>query len=263
MHLTTAKTSFQAVFALDVVTAGIALLFLGIATRPTLQRLKEHRFSIRDTSNDGRAPTNGGHNSSSSSINYNGDMGLHGRRPYTSSSTSNGYAVAALSFATALSTILFTTAINGAVWIHWSHVLNNGVRIGSPGTKSKLWNALILLAILGTGLAAWGRAMKISERPQLARFALIVVPLLWLRNFFMIYDIVLLYVDTTGWSTASRLATVFLLIVFGQITNLTILGMVLWGAWRIGRTVPLFGGSESGSRDKDKDSERGLNHGYY
>lgn len=78
------------------------------------------------------------------------------------------------------------------------------------------------------------------ERANLARFAFVVVPLIWIRNAFIIYDIVLLYVNTAPWSTTSVLATEFLLIIFGQITNVTLLGMILWGAWRTGRTVPVF-----------------------
>jgi len=70
---------------------------------------------------------------------------------------------------------------------------------------------------------------------------MVVVPLIWLRNAFIVYDIVLLYLNSSGWSTPATLASQFLLIVFGQLANVTILGMVLWGAWRTGRTVPIFG----------------------
>lgn len=66
------------------------------------------------------------------------------------------------------------------------------------------------------------------------------MPLFWIRNAFIIYDIVILYVNSANWSTDTVLASQFLLVVFGQIVNVTILGMVLWGAWRTGRTVPVF-----------------------
>lgn len=69
------------------------------------------------------------------------------------------------------------------------------------------------------------------------RFALFVVPLIWLRDVFIIVDIVLIYVDAAGWSSASRLAVTFLLIVFGQFANLTILTTVQWGAWRMSRIM--------------------------
>ena len=75
------------------------------------------------------------------------------------------------------------------------------------------------------------------ERPILTRFTYIVVPIVWLRNAFTIFDIVLLYVDTSGWSNTTDTAVAFLLIVFGQIANLAILGMILYGAWRNGISV--------------------------
>lgn len=75
---------------------------------------------------------------------------------------------------------------------------------------------------------------------------MVVVPLIWLRNAFIIYDIVLLYVHTAAWSQASTLASEFLLIVFSQFANITIAGMVLLGAWRTGKTVA--DGSDGGER---------------
>lgn len=74
----------------------------------------------------------------------------------------------------------------------------------------------------------------------MARFAMVVVPLIWSRNAFIVYDIVLIFLNTTVWSTKSRLASLFLLIVFGQFANITILGMILYGAWQTGRTVNIF-----------------------
>lgn len=76
----------------------------------------------------------------------------------------------------------------------------------------------------------------------MARFAFLVVPLIWLRDLFIIYDVVLLYVDTTDWSDAATLATTFLILVFRQFANLGILALILWGAWRMGRSVKIFGG---------------------
>ena len=66
-------------------------------------------------------------------------------------------------------------------------------------------------------------------------------PLIWLRDIFIIYDIILLYVNTSGWSNSATIASTMLLIICRQIANLSILGMVLWGAWRMGRSVNLFG----------------------
>jgi hypothetical protein len=86
---------------------------------------------------------------------------------------------------------------------------------------------------------------KSPERKHLARFACVVVPLIWLRDIFIIYDIVLIYIDTSEWSKSASLATTFLLMIFGQFANLAILATILWGAWRMGKTVPVFDRSSS------------------
>jgi hypothetical protein len=83
------------------------------------------------------------------------------------------------------------------------------------------------------------------ERKHLARFAFVVVPLIWLRDIFIIYDIVLIYIDTSEWSRSASLATSFLLMIFGQFANLAILATILWGAWRMGRSLPVFDRSGS------------------
>jgi len=79
------------------------------------------------------------------------------------------------------------------------------------------------------------------ERNHLARFAFVVCPLIWLRDIFIIYDIVLLYEDTSAWSNPASIASTMLLIIGRQFANLSIFGMILWGAWRMGRTVNVFG----------------------
>ncbi|RMY16774.1 hypothetical protein D0868_00125 [Hortaea werneckii] len=328
--ITGSRSSYQAVFALDVITAVIALVFLGLATKPTFQRLTERRLSVADRSHATPLKTSLGTylflypgllcfflayvfyfvqdvlKTAGSGIQYQGDLELGGRRP----SGTNGYerSVAVLSYATSLASILFTTLINGGVWIYSNHVTSNSTGISEPGWKSIIWNTFIMLAILCSGIAAWGlgisgindtiswservhddEATKIvfvvyrciviaasisvsvevirryklvrnnsgkntlfmdrhdadfliqsRDRPHLARFATIVVPLIWLRNIFIIYDIVLIFVDMSGWSTNSILATLFLLIIFGQFANLTILGMTLYGAWQTGKTVNIF-----------------------
>lgn len=65
--------------------------------------------------------------------------------------------------------------------------------------------------------------------------------MIWLRNAFIVLDIVLIFVNSAAWSASTRLACLFLLIVFGQLANITILGMILWGAWSMGKTVNVFG----------------------
>ncbi|RMY61895.1 hypothetical protein D0865_00745 [Hortaea werneckii] len=334
--LTGSRSSYQAVFALDVITAAIALTFLGLATKPTFQRLIERRLSVANRSHATPLKTSLGTylffypglfcfflayafylvqdvlKTAGSGIQYHGDLELGGRRL----SGTNGYerSIAVLSYATSLASILFTTLINGGVWIYSNHVTSNSTGISEPGWKSIIWNTFIMLAILCSGIAAWGlgisgisdttswservhddEATKIvfvvyrciviaasisvsvevirrynlvrnnsgknvkylpqtplmyrhdadvpiqsRDRPHLARFATVLVPLIWLRNIFIIYDIVLIFVNTSGWSTNSVLATLFLLIIFGQFANLTILGMILYGAWQTGKTVNIF-----------------------
>lgn len=83
-----------------------------------------------------------------------------------------------------------------------------------------------------------------NERKDLARFAFVVVPLIWLRDIIIIFDIILLYVNTVDWSNSAKLASTFLLVLCRQFANLFILAMVLWGAWRMGKSVSLFSDGE-------------------
>ncbi|KAF2260334.1 hypothetical protein CC78DRAFT_584894 [Lojkania enalia] len=76
-----------------------------------------------------------------------------------------------------------------------------------------------------------------TERPILARFAFVVVPLIWLRNCFIVADIVMIYEDYRTWSRTTNQAIAFLFIIFGQLANLAILYMVLWGAYSMGRSA--------------------------
>ncbi|KAF7565824.1 hypothetical protein A1F97_10081 [Pyrenophora tritici-repentis] len=85
-----------------------------------------------------------------------------------------------------------------------------------------------------------------TERNDLLRFTFFVVPLIWIRDAFIIYDIVLLHVNTAAWSRTAMEATNFLLLLGRQYANLGILSMVLWGAWRMGRSVGYDGGRGKG-----------------
>ncbi|KNG50978.1 hypothetical protein DDE82_003948 [Stemphylium lycopersici] len=331
VSLTKEQDSYQAVFALDVITAGIALILLSLASKPTFQRLKQRRFtapSSKNSARDGPLKTTLGTYlflwpallclfvayvcrfvsdllKTLGTIDYDADLGWNGRRAYDTSDSGYATDISALTFTTTLATIFFTVLLNGGVWIHSSHVQENGTGISTPKTLSKIWNSFIMLVMLGTGLAAWGLGMSVRdisagstgpdamlswsnvlnhdratrityivheavvvaaslsvsvevlrefgttnknahnspERNDLLRFAFTVVPLIWLRDIFIIYDIILLYVNTSGWSHTSVNATTFMLVVARQYANLAILGMVLWGAWRMGRSVKLFGGS--------------------
>ena len=183
LDITHERASYQAVFALDVITAAGALIFLGLASKPTFQRIKQRRFTAPNSKNnsarDGPLKTTLGTYlflwpallclfiayvcrlvsdllKTAGTINYDDDLGWNGRRAY--STADSGYAsnISALTFTTALATIFFTVLLNGGVWIHSSHVQENGTGISTPRTKSRIWNSAIMLAMLGTGLAAWG-----------------------------------------------------------------------------------------------------------
>ncbi|KAL9000223.1 MAG: hypothetical protein Q9169_001125 [Polycauliona sp. 2 TL-2023] len=73
-----------------------------------------------------------------------------------------------------------------------------------------------------------------TERPLLARFTFVVVPIIFIRNVFIIVNIVMIYESV---SSRANEALAFLFIIFGQFANLIILFMVLWGAWSMGRSA--------------------------
>ncbi|KAL9014491.1 MAG: hypothetical protein Q9173_000871 [Seirophora scorigena] len=210
----------------------------------------------------------------------------------SSPESSNSNSISILSFAQGFVTILFTFFLTAAVWLHSNNLTTNGTRVNTPGTLSRLWNALILGGILLSGFASWARGMYVrkhtdltfpnaingdrvarilyilfrcvvifsstsvsievlrlfsllkekgsrdnTSRPLLARFVYAVVPIIWIRNAFILVNIVLIYQDVAAWSRPASQAVTFLLIIFGQLANLTILVMVLWGAWSMGRTA--------------------------
>ncbi|KAI7515467.1 hypothetical protein KC331_g22396, partial [Hortaea werneckii] len=85
------------------------------------------------------------------------------------------------------------------------------------GTRTVyLINRVIIVA---TGISVTRSAIKAfvkvnrkktnPDRPHMRRFTIIVIPLLWVRNVFIIYNAVLVYyaAETSEWSESSRLAT--------------------------------------------------------
>jgi hypothetical protein len=183
------RASYQTVFALDVITAVISLTLLGLASRPTFLRIKARKFSTPGKyQSDQDAPlkttlgtylflwpallcylvayttrfisdllkTNG-------TIDYDADLSWNGRTAYRIDDNEYGTSISALSFTTTLATIFFTILLNGGVWIHSSHVQSNGTGISTPKKMSKMWNAFIMLLMLATGLAAWGRGMAVRD----------------------------------------------------------------------------------------------------
>ena len=181
-NLTGAQPSIQPIFALDIITAALALTFLILATRPTLKRIKERKFTFRNKDTGSPLKTTLGTylflspallclflahlfrfindllQTSGPGIDYNGNLQLHDRRP-SLSGTGYDYSIAVLSFTADMASIIYTTLLNGGVWIYSNHVTSNGTNLARPGWKSKIWNTFVMLSILGTGLAAWGLVM--------------------------------------------------------------------------------------------------------
>lgn len=180
--ITGERASYQAVFALDILTAAGALVLLGLATKPTFQRVKSRRFSAPTKSSGTPLKTALGTYlflwpallclffvytfrfvadllQTNGFIAYNAGLGWNGRPSFSIRNDTYGSTVSALTFATTLGTIFFTVLLNGGVWIHSTHVRANGIGQSAPTLISKIWNAFIMLAMLATGLAAWGIGM--------------------------------------------------------------------------------------------------------
>lgn len=82
------------------------------------------------------------------------------------SGASHAQVIAGLSFTAQIAEIIFTLCLTGAVWIHSSHITNNGTGLAQPSRRSKIWNTFILLSILGTGIAAWGLGLDPEQSKQ-------------------------------------------------------------------------------------------------
>jgi hypothetical protein len=183
LSISSQRASYQAVFALDIITAAGALLLIGLASRPTLQRIKARRFTSTSKADGSPLKTALGTYlflwpalfflflayslqfisdllQTTGTIYYPGtDLSWNGRPPYSIGPSTYGRTISALTFTTTLASILFTVLLNGGVWIHSNHVQSNGTGISAPNMISKIWNAFNMLAMLATGVAAWGVAM--------------------------------------------------------------------------------------------------------
>jgi hypothetical protein len=175
------RASYQTVFALDVITAAAAFILLAFATKPTFHRIKARRFSASKSTGSPLKTSLGTYLflwpallffllayttrfvadliQTNGDIAYDADLSWNGRFSYRIAENGYGTSVSSLTFATTLATIFFTVLLNGAIWIHSSHVRSNGTGLSSPNIMSKVWNTFIMLAMLATGLAAWGIGM--------------------------------------------------------------------------------------------------------
>lgn len=183
------RASYQAVFALDIITAAGALTLLLLASRPTFRRIRARRFESPAKGRSARdAPLKtplgtylflypallclfvayvarfvGDLLKTSGRVAYDADLTWNGRTAYDIQGSGYQSSVSALSFVVSLATIFFTVLLNGGVWIHSSHVQENGTGISTPKLKSKIWNAFIMTLMLATGVAAWGRGMAVRD----------------------------------------------------------------------------------------------------
>ena len=185
INLTSARSSYKAAFALDVLTAGIALCFLALATRPTFQRIRARHLSV--ASEDRATPLKTSLGTylflypglififiaytlafvtdllkTTGTIQYDEGLALHGNRPFVDSAYD--YSIAILALVSALLSIFFTVLVNGGVWIYSNHTLANGTGRAAPSLRSKVYNTAIMLVMLGTGLAAWGYGVSVRRR---------------------------------------------------------------------------------------------------
>lgn len=60
---------------------------------------------------------------------------------------------------------------------------------------------------------------------------------MFLRNAFKVVQIVLLYYNVNNWSRTTNRALAFLFIIFGELSNLAILALVLLGALSFSKTL--------------------------
>ncbi|KAF3052509.1 hypothetical protein E8E11_011428 [Didymella keratinophila] len=182
------RASYQAVFTLDVVTAAGALVLLILATRPTFERIKARIFSSPSDYGSRDAPLKtilgtylflwpallclfiaydarfvNDLLKTTSRIAYAAELGWNGRSQYDIERFNLATSSSALSFITSLATIFFTVLLDGGVWIHSSYVRENGTGISTPKMKSEIRDTLIMLAMLGTGVGAWGRGMSVRD----------------------------------------------------------------------------------------------------
>jgi hypothetical protein len=64
-----------------------------------------------------------------------------------------------------------------------------------------------------------------------------VLPIIWARNAFSIAQVVLLYKNVNSYSRTTNQALAFLFIIFGELANLAVLGLVFLGVSRFGKTL--------------------------
>lgn len=72
-------------------------------------------------------------------------------------------------------------------------------------------------------------------RTTLSRTVPLFTPIVWVRNCFLVAQIVIIYYNERNWSRMTNQALAFLFIIFGELSDLAILAILLFGAWSFGR----------------------------
>ncbi|KAF1939677.1 hypothetical protein EJ02DRAFT_381208 [Clathrospora elynae] len=98
----------------------------------------------------------------------------------------------------------------------------------AASTSSTLEAVLCWLGIRANGVAGS------RSKSALTRFVFLVTPIVWVRNAFSVAQIVIIYYNENAWSRTTNQALAFLFIIFGELSNLGILALVLLGAWSFG-----------------------------
>jgi len=189
--ITSAASSVKAIFALDIITSALALIFFLIAVSLVIIRLKNNRVwrdANRERKSHGQVPLK----SSAFThlflipalfclcVAYATLAGVVARQvnantpvsitppfshsyPGSVSDPITGRTASILSYTNALATVFSSVGLTGAVWLHSVNLKNNGTGASSPGIPSRLWNAFVLTTMLALGVASWGRGMSVRN----------------------------------------------------------------------------------------------------
>ncbi|GIZ49308.1 hypothetical protein CKM354_001234000 [Cercospora kikuchii] len=174
---------------------------------------------------------------------------------HSSHVTSNGLGVGAPSLRDWIWNMFILAAILGTGLASWGQAIS--VRESAQGYSSVLqadstsralyaaFRCTVIAASTSVSVEVARRYREVnangppsnSGRPILARLVFYAVPIWALRNVFLIVDVAMAYTSAESWSIATRQALAFLLIIFGQIADLAIFLIVIWGAWTMGRVA--------------------------
>ncbi|KAF1927585.1 uncharacterized protein M421DRAFT_64628 [Didymella exigua CBS 183.55] len=121
-------------------------------------------------------------------------------------------------------------------------------------------SATMEAALCLTGVKKNGLGGTVSDTKRiLGSFVFMILPIVWVRNAFNVAQIVMLYYDVNSWSRTTNQALAFLFIIFGELSNLAILGLVLLGAMNFSKTLndrPTFHGHSTNRETRGSSMSR-------